>query len=199
MLNGIQNNRSINSLPYFEHSIIDLNTSCGRIERRIQPYSVAFPRLLQSKHHRVTFSGAVILNLTYVILKYHALTYTSRNVAKGDSRVVWSISIAIIVVVGHGGWGVDGYSTSLTSVSNSPRIVLHCIDPLSIGPPSPTPGMDIDRIFTAEQIAVHPDLPGIIKEYAKAVIRANPEDLLEFSLKYFENEVAKAADSKALA
>ena len=59
--------------------------------------------------------------------------------------------------------------------------------------------MDIDRIFTAEQIAVHPDLPGIIKEYAKAVIRANPEDLLEFSLKYFENEVAKAADSKALA
>ena len=56
--------------------------------------------------------------------------------------------------------------------------------------------MDIDRIFTADQIAVHPDLPGIIKEYAKAVIRANPEDLLEFSLKYFEDEVAKTSNLK---
>ena len=56
--------------------------------------------------------------------------------------------------------------------------------------------MDIDRIFTADQIAVNPDLPGIIMEYAKAVIRANPEDLLEFSLKYFEDEVAKTSNLK---
>jgi hypothetical protein len=51
--------------------------------------------------------------------------------------------------------------------------------------------MDIDRIFTADQIAVHPDLPRIVKDYSKAVIRANPEDLLEFSLQYFQEQIAK--------
>ena len=51
--------------------------------------------------------------------------------------------------------------------------------------------MDIDRIFTADQISVPPNLPQIIKDYSKAVIRANPDNLLEFSLKYFQEQVAK--------
>jgi Regulatory subunit of type II PKA R-subunit len=55
--------------------------------------------------------------------------------------------------------------------------------------------MDTDRIFTADQIAVPPDLPRIIKNYSKAVIRANPVDILEFSLQYFEKEMTKAAET----
>ena len=34
--------------------------------------------------------------------------------------------------------------------------------------------MDVERIFSAEQIQVHPDLSKIIREYTKAVIRENP-------------------------
>ena len=52
--------------------------------------------------------------------------------------------------------------------------------------------MDIDRIFTADQIAVPPELPQIIKDYTKAVLRANPKDLLEFSRDYFQTQLAKA-------
>ena len=55
--------------------------------------------------------------------------------------------------------------------------------------------MDIEPIFSAEQISVHPDLAKIIKEYTKAVIRKNPEDLLAFSATYFKEKV----DSKILA
>lgn len=55
-------------------------------------------------------------------------------------------------------------------------------------------GMDLDRIFTADQIAVPPDLPQIIKDYTKAVIRACPEDLLTFSLAYFQKEVARTSE-----
>ena len=36
---------------------------------------------------------------------------------------------------------------------------------------------------------VHQDLPGILKEYTKAVIRANPtteEDIIAFSINYFK-------------
>jgi hypothetical protein len=46
--------------------------------------------------------------------------------------------------------------------------------------------MDIDRIFSAEQIEVHPALSQVLKDYTKAVIRANPEDLLAFSVEYFK-------------
>lgn len=46
--------------------------------------------------------------------------------------------------------------------------------------------MEIERIFSAEQIQVHPDLSKIIREYTKAVVRANPEDLMEFSYNYFK-------------
>ena len=37
------------------------------------------------------------------------------------------------------------------------------------------------RIFSAEQIIVPDDLPSILKNYAKEVIRANPGDIIKFS------------------
>ncbi len=45
-----------------------------------------------------------------------------------------------------------------------------------------------NRIYCAEQIEVHPDLHGILKEYTKAAIRANPEDLDLWSLNYFKKK-----------
>ena len=42
------------------------------------------------------------------------------------------------------------------------------------------------RIYCAEQIYVPENLPVIMKHYSKAVIRSQPEDLVEFSYKYFE-------------
>lgn len=45
--------------------------------------------------------------------------------------------------------------------------------------------MDPNRIWSSEQIQVHIELPEILKEYTKAVIRANPPDVLAFSAKYF--------------
>lgn len=58
--------------------------------------------------------------------------------------------------------------------------------------------MEADRIFSAEQIRVHPDLSKIIREYTKAVIRNNPPDLLEFSHKYFK-ELVDSQEEKSLA
>ncbi|CAM9100511.1 unnamed protein product [Hapterophycus canaliculatus] len=49
--------------------------------------------------------------------------------------------------------------------------------------------MDLNRIFMPEQIEVHKDLPGILKEYTKAVLRANltsEKDIIMFSLNYFQ-------------
>lgn len=46
--------------------------------------------------------------------------------------------------------------------------------------------MDVNRIFSAEQIAVPPDLPLILKEWTKAVFREHPSGLLEFSLEWFK-------------
>ena len=43
------------------------------------------------------------------------------------------------------------------------------------------------RIFCAEQIEVPDALPEILKNYSKAVIRENPENIISFSRKYFEN------------
>jgi hypothetical protein len=40
------------------------------------------------------------------------------------------------------------------------------------------------RIFCAEQIEVPTDLPEILKNYSKAVIRNNPQDIVDFSRKY---------------
>ena len=42
------------------------------------------------------------------------------------------------------------------------------------------------RVFSAEQIVVPDDLPGILKNYSKEVIRSNPEDIVKFSREYFE-------------
>ena len=51
----------------------------------------------------------------------------------------------------------------------------------------------ITGIYYTVRIQVHPDLAKIIKEYTKAVIRKNPEDLLAFSAKYFKERVDKHA------
>ncbi|CAM9522134.1 unnamed protein product, partial [Heterosigma akashiwo] len=48
--------------------------------------------------------------------------------------------------------------------------------------------MDPNRIFMPEQIEVHPDLPGILKDYSKAVIRAAPKDIYAFSVDYFREK-----------
>ena len=59
--------------------------------------------------------------------------------------------------------------------------------------------METNRIWSAEQIAVSPDLPGALKEYTKAVIRANPDDVLAFSAEYFRNKAGiEAAPSSNL-
>jgi hypothetical protein len=55
--------------------------------------------------------------------------------------------------------------------------------------------MDIDRIFSAEQIEVHPDLAGILKDFTKAAIRANPEDLLAFAEQYFRTRLQEASST----
>mmetsp|Transcript_38535 Transcript_38535/g.46578 ORF Transcript_38535/g.46578 Transcript_38535/m.46578 type:complete len:203 (+) Transcript_38535:287-895(+) len=47
--------------------------------------------------------------------------------------------------------------------------------------------MDLEPIYSAEQIVVPPDLADILKAYTKEVVRRQPEDLLEFSAIYFAN------------
>lgn len=56
------------------------------------------------------------------------------------------------------------------------------------------------RIFSADQITVPEDLPQILKEFSKEVIRNNPTDLVQFSKEYFEkkhNENMAAAQAAA--
>ncbi|KAG7395683.1 hypothetical protein PHYBOEH_003362 [Phytophthora boehmeriae] len=57
--------------------------------------------------------------------------------------------------------------------------------------------MDVNRIFSAEQIAVPPDLPQVLKDWTKAVIRENPTDLLTFSQQWFQDKAALASQRKA--
>ena len=52
------------------------------------------------------------------------------------------------------------------------------------------------RIFCAEQIEVPDALPEILKNYSKAVIRENPENIISFSSKYFENLKAERDKNK---
>jgi len=54
---------------------------------------------------------------------------------------------------------------------------------------TPAP-FETNRIFSAEQIEINPDLPKLLKEYSKAVIRANPRDVYAFSAEYFRNKAA---------
>jgi hypothetical protein len=42
------------------------------------------------------------------------------------------------------------------------------------------------RIFSADQIVVPEELPQILREFSKEVIRTNPEDLVKFGREYFE-------------
>ena len=42
------------------------------------------------------------------------------------------------------------------------------------------------RIFSAEQIVVQDEFPGIIKNYTKEVIRNGPDNIVTFSRMYFE-------------
>ena len=47
------------------------------------------------------------------------------------------------------------------------------------------------RIFSAEQIVVPEDLPEILKDFSKEVIRNNPADLIKFSRQYFTQKAAE--------
>ena len=52
--------------------------------------------------------------------------------------------------------------------------------------------MDVERIFSAEQIVVHPELAKIIREFTKAAIRKAPigtDEILDFSAEYFRKKV----------
>jgi hypothetical protein len=52
--------------------------------------------------------------------------------------------------------------------------------------------MEVERIFSAEQIAVHPELAKVIREYTKAVIRKAPigtDEIVDFSAEYFKKKV----------
>jgi len=51
------------------------------------------------------------------------------------------------------------------------------------------PTMEPERIFSPEQIQVHPDLARVLREYSKSVIKENPDDLLEYSWRYFKKKV----------
>ena len=51
-----------------------------------------------------------------------------------------------------------------------------------------------DRIFCAEQISFPPDLPSVLKEWTKEVIRANPKDVIEFSAEYFQKKTEEAGN-----
>ena len=45
--------------------------------------------------------------------------------------------------------------------------------------------MDIEPIYCAEQIKIPPNLADALKAYTKEVIRAQPEDIIAFSVNYF--------------
>mmetsp|Transcript_10777 Transcript_10777/g.14922 ORF Transcript_10777/g.14922 Transcript_10777/m.14922 type:complete len:83 (-) Transcript_10777:195-443(-) len=45
-----------------------------------------------------------------------------------------------------------------------------------------------NRIFSPEQIEVNPELPLILKDYSKALIRANPKNIYAFSAEYFRQK-----------
>ena len=47
------------------------------------------------------------------------------------------------------------------------------------------------RIFSAEQIVVPEQLPEILKDFSKEVIRSNPQDIIRFSRDYFTRKAAE--------
>lgn len=56
--------------------------------------------------------------------------------------------------------------------------------------------MEVERIFSADQIKIHPELAQILRDYTKAAIRANPDDLLDFSWNYFRKQVEEQDSGK---
>ena len=53
-----------------------------------------------------------------------------------------------------------------------------------------TPSMTHTQIHTrTRKQQVHPDLAKIIRDYSKAVIKAGPSDVIEFSWEYFRKKV----------
>tara|TARA_B110001450_G_C17612959_1_gene478039 strand:+ start:75 stop:236 length:162 start_codon:yes stop_codon:yes gene_type:complete len=46
------------------------------------------------------------------------------------------------------------------------------------------------RIFSADQITVPEELPEILKDFSKEVIRNNPTDINQFCKEYFEKKYA---------
>ena len=57
------------------------------------------------------------------------------------------------------------------------------------------------RIFSADQIEVPEQLPQILKDFSKEVIRNNPDNLVEFCREYFIDAIKKrdATNAKAAA
>lgn len=53
--------------------------------------------------------------------------------------------------------------------------------------------MDVEPLYAAEQIRVPDELPDILKQWTKDVIRAQPGNVYEFSARWFK---ARAADKK---
>ena len=54
--------------------------------------------------------------------------------------------------------------------------------------------MDVEPIYCAEQIQIPPNLADALKSYTKEVIRAQPEDVIEFSLNYFQKLAKLSSD-----
>lgn len=55
------------------------------------------------------------------------------------------------------------------------------------------------RIFCAEQISVPEELPEVLKNYSKEVIRNNPPDIYAFSARYFEKLLEQRGKPETLA
>ena len=51
------------------------------------------------------------------------------------------------------------------------------------------------KMYCAEQIQVPPDLPGILKAYCKVVMKDNPKDLIDYSVKYFKKQLEDPPNS----
>ena len=57
--------------------------------------------------------------------------------------------------------------------------------------------MDNERIYCVEQIRIPPELPTILREWSKAVLDTQPQNIIEFSSKYFAQKAAIAASNYA--
>ncbi|KAE9324869.1 hypothetical protein PF008_g17012 [Phytophthora fragariae] len=90
---------------------------------------------------------------------------------------------------------------AFVAATHSYKILLGDVDAMnglrSDKRPTEATNMDVNRIFSAEQIAVPPDLPHVLKDWTKTVIRENPTDLLAFSQQWFQDKAAQASQRKA--